>query len=241
MGRAITRTSVMKTIGIIGGIGPETTIAYYGQIIAAHRDRTNDGSYPSIVLNSIDAKRLIGPIMAGKNDEVVEVLLSAIAVLERAGAGFAAIAANTPHIVFDILRTRSPLPLVSIVEATADAALDRGIKKPVLLGTRPTMEATFYQEAFARKGMTIVTPNPAEREYIHDKYMGELFHNVIDPVTRDRLIEIVSGLEARDGIDGIILGGTELSLILTEPSYAGIPVLDTTRIHVQRIVDESFV
>jgi aspartate racemase len=231
----------MKTIGIIGGIGPETTLEYYKRIIAAHRDRIKDGSYPSIVINSIDAKRLIGPIMAGKNGEVVEVLLSAIATLEHAGASFAAIAANTPHIVFDTLQARSPLPLVSIVEATADAALERGIERPALFGTRPTMEATFYQDAFARKGMSIVTPEPTDRDYIHEKYMGELFHNIISPETRDRLVSIVSALKDRDGIDGIILGGTELSLILTEPSYDGIPVLDTTQIHVQRIVDESFV
>ena len=230
-----------RVIGIIGGIGPETTVAYYNQIITAHRARVADGSYPSIVIYSIDAKRLIGPIMAGRNDEVVDVLLSAIAVLERAGVSFAAIAANTPHIVFDTVQAGSPLPLISIVEATADAASERDIKRPALFGTRPTMEATFYQDAFARKGMTIVTPAPAEREYIHEKYMGELFHNVIKPETRDRLVAIVSALKERDRIDGVILGGTELSLILTEPDYDGIPVLDTTRIHVQRIVDESFV
>ena len=230
-----------RVIGLIGGIGPETTVAYYNQIITAHRERTRDGSYPSLVINSIDAKRLIGPIMEGRNDEVVDVLLSAITVLERAGAAFAAIAANTPHIVFDILRTRSPLPLVSIVEATADAAREQGIKNPALLGTRPTMEATFYHDVFARDWMTIVTPDEDDRAYIHEKYMGELFHNVIKTETRDRLVSIISSLERRDGIDGIILGGTELSLILTEPSYAGIPVLDTTRIHVQRIVAESFV
>ena len=229
-----------RVIGIIGGIGPETTIAYYNQIIAAHRERTPDESYPSIVITSIDAKRLIGPIMAGQNDEVVEILLSEIARLERAGASFAAIAANTPHIVFDKLKARSPLPLVSIVEATADAADQRGIKRPALFGTRPTMEATFYQDAFARKGMTILTPAAAEREYIHEKYMGELFHNVISDETRDRLVSIVSLLKQRERIDGVILGGTELSLTLTEPSYAGIPVLDTTQIHVERIVDESF-
>jgi len=231
----------MRTIGIIGGIGPETTIAYYGQIVAAHRQRVEDGSYPSIVINSIDAQRLIGPIMAGKNDEVVEVLLAGIAILERAGASFAAIAANTPHIVFDTLKARSPLPLVSIVEATADAALERGINKPALLGTRPTMEASFYHDVFARMGMSIVTPNSSERAYVHEKYMGELFHNVINRDTRDRLVSIISSLRQREGIDGVILGGTELSLILTEPGYAGIPVLDTTRIHAQRIVDESFV
>lgn len=229
----------MKTIGIIGGIGPETTLEYYRRIIAAHRERVKDGSYPSIVITSIDAKRLIGPIMAGRHDEVVEVLLSEIANLERAGASFAAIAANTPHIVFDALEAQSPLPLVSIVEATADAAHERGIRKPGLLGTRPTMEATFYSEVFARKGMMIVTPNEAEREYVHEKYMGELFHNVISPETRDRLVSIVSELKDRDGIDGIILGGTELSLILTEPAYGGIPVLDTTQIHVDRIVSAS--
>lgn len=229
----------MKTIGIIGGIGPETTIAYYQQIVAAHRERIKNGSYPSIVINSIDAKRLIGPIMAGRHDEVVEVLLTEIARLERAGASFVAIAANTPHIVFDALEAQSPLPLVSIVEATADAAHERGISNPGLLGTRPTMEATFYADVFAKMGMTIVTPNQAEREYVHEKYMGELFHNVIKPETRDRLVSIISTLKDRDGIDGIILGGTELSLILTEPDYAGIPVLDTTQIHVDRIVTAS--
>lgn len=229
----------MKTIGIIGGIGPETTLEYYKRIIAAHHERTNDGSYPSIVITSIDAKRLIGPIMAGKHDEVVDLLLAEIARLHRAGASFAAIAANTPHIVFDDLKAQSSLPLVSIVEATADAALDRGIRNPALLGTRPTMEASFYPQVFGRKGMNIATPDAQEREYIHEKYMGELFHNVISAETRDRLVSIITALRDRDGIDGIILGGTELSLILTEPSYAGVPVLDTTQIHVQRIVDES--
>jgi aspartate racemase len=188
------------------------------------------------VISSIDAQRVIGPIMAGRHDEIVEVLLSAIAVLERAGASFDAIAANTPHIVFDTLKARSTLPLISIVEATADAALERNIKRPALFGTRPTMDATFYQDAFARRGMTIVTPQPADREYIHEKYMGELFHNVIKADTRERLVSIIAVLKDREGVDGVILGGTELSLILTEPTYKNIPVLDTTRIHVDRIV-----
>jgi aspartate racemase len=229
----------VKTIGIIGGIGPETTVAYYSQIIAAHRERTRDESYPSIVINSIDAKRLVGPVLGGRFDEVVEVLVSEIARLEEAGANFAAIAANTPHIVFDELRSRSSLPLLSIVEATADAALDRGIRKPALFGTRPTMEASFYQDAFARRGITVVVPDSEQRTYIHEKYMGELFHNKINAETRDRLVSIISSLVERDGIDGVILGGTELSLILAEPSYEGVPMLDTTKIHVQRIVDES--
>ena len=229
----------MRTIGIIGGIGPETTLEYYKRIVAAHRERTNDGSYPAMVITSIDAKRLIRPIMAGEHDKVVELLLSEIARLHRSDASFAAIAANTPHIVFDDLKAQSSLPLVSIVEATADTALERGIRRPVLLGTRPTMEASFYPGVFALKGLTIVTPDPAEREFIHEKYMGELFHNVITAETRDRLVSIVAALQDRDRVDGIILGGTELSLILTEPRYAGIPVLDTTQIHVERIVDES--
>jgi aspartate racemase len=235
----IARIHTMKIIGIIGGIGPETTVAYYNQIIAAHRERTRDESYPSIVISSLDAKRLIEPVLAGRFDEVIEVLRAEIARLERAGVSFAAVAANTPHIVFDELKSRTSLPLVSIVEATADAALERGIRKPALFGTRPTMEASFYQDAFARKGITIVVPDTTQRAYIHEKYMGELFHNKINADTRVALVSIISALVERDGIDGVILGGTELSLILTEPSYEGIPVLDTTRIHVQRIVDES--
>ena len=229
----------MKTIGLIGGTGPESTIEYYGRIIAAYRDREAQRRYPSIVINSIDASTLIDLIANRRFAEVADFLVPEIARLAAAGASFGAISANTPHVVFDQVSARSTIPLISIVEATSDAAHKLGLHKLGLLGTRTTMEFGFYQEVFARNGLSIVVPDADAREYVHEKYMGELFNGIIRDETRDRLESIVAQLVKTEKIDGIILGGTELSLIIRQSTFAGVPVLDTTQIHVDRIVREA--
>ncbi|MFN2601857.1 MAG: aspartate/glutamate racemase family protein [Gemmatimonadaceae bacterium] len=229
----------MKTIGIIGGTGPESTIEYYKRIIAAYRERSADASYPSMIINSINAAPLIEYVLARELDNVTELLVPEIDRLARAGADFGLIAANTPHVVFGAVSARSSIPLISIVEATADAAVARGLERLALFGTRLTMESDFYPKTFARRNLDIVVPNEEERTFIHDVYMGELFHGVIRQQSRDALVAIASKMKERDGIDGLILGGTELSLILTEPTYAGLPVLDTTQIHVDAIVSAA--
>jgi aspartate racemase len=226
----------MQPIGIIGGIGPESTIDYYRAMIAAYRERQPDGSYPAIVINSIDAAAMLGPLMTGDLERVADGLVVELGRLERAGAGVAALAANSPHIVFDQVQRRSPLPLVSIVEATRDEALRVGVARPALFGTRMTMEARFYQDVFARHGMTIVVPDREEQAYIHDKYMNELVKGILAPETRERLLAIVAAMKARDGVDAVILGGTELPLILRDATASGIPLLDTTVIHAKAIV-----
>ena len=226
----------MKTVGIIGGIGPESTIEYYRLIIASYRERTADGSYPSIVINSIDLKRMLDLIGANRLPEVEEYLLAELERLARAGAHFAALAANTPHIVFGALRARSPVPLISIVEVTCEAARRRGLKRVGLFGTRFTMQAGFYPEAFDRVGITVVPPSPDAQVYIHDKYMSELVNGIFIPETRGGLLAIVERMKVRDGIEGLILGGTELPLILRADEYAGVQFLDTTKLHAEAIV-----
>jgi len=229
----------VKTIGIIGGTGPETTIEYYKRIIAGYREKTGDGSFPSILINSIDAKPLIDFINARDLEHVTYLLVAEVGRLAHGGASFGLIAANTPHVVFKEVDKLAAIPLISIVEATADAAVDRGLKRLGLFGTQLTMESSFYPDVFAESDLSIVVPNPEERAYVHEKYMGELFHGIVNQETRDRLVSIIAAMKQRDGIDGVILGGTELSLILTEPSYAGVPVLDTTQIHVDRAIAEA--
>jgi aspartate racemase len=228
----------MKTVGIIGGIGPESTIEYYRGIIAGYRERQTDGSYPSIILNSINLKVLIDLITANELQRAADHLVSQLQPLARAGVDFGVIAAGTPHIVFDEVRARSPIPLISIVEATRDAATKLNLKKIALFGTRFTMEGNFYQSVFAKAGITLVVPEPDEQAYIHDKYMNDLVHGIILPETHDRLLGILDGMKERDGIEGLILGGTELSLIIKDAEHDGIPILDTTKIHVARIVEE---
>jgi len=230
----------MKTVGIIGGIGPESTIEYYRLIIAGYRERQTDGSYPSIIINSINLTILLGMIMANELDKATDHLVNEVQKLARAGADFGVIAAGTPHIVFDEVRKRSAIPLISIVEAAGEAAAKLKLKKIALFGTRFTMQGRFYPDVFAKAGITLVAPEANEQTYIHDKYMNDLVNGIILPETREYLLAILDKMKERDGVEGLILGGTELSLILRDTDHNGMPILDTTRIHAERIVAELF-
>ncbi len=223
----------MRTLGIIGGTGPETTIEYYRRLIAAYRARSPEGRAPSLMVNSIDSKKLIDLVTANELTQMADYLAGEVERLARAGAGLALIAANTPHLVFDELQSRLPIPMLSIVTATRAA----GLRRLALFGTRFTMQAAFFPDIFKDRQIAIVVPNETEQTYIHDKYMSELFENIILPETRERLLEIVQAMKGREAVDGLILGGTELSLILREPTAAGLPVLDTTQIHVEAAVE----
>jgi aspartate racemase len=228
----------MKTVGIIGGIGPESTIEYYRLIIASYREQVQDGSYPRIIINSVDLKKMLLFIEANELTEVTEYLVGEVQKLARAGADFGLLAAGTPHLVFDEVNRQSPIPLLSIVEAACEAAKELGLKRPGLFATRFTMQGRFYPDVFSREGLTLVLPEQEEQAYIHDKYFRELINGIIVPETREGLLKVVDRMKERDRIDGLILGGTELTLILRDESERGIPFLDTTRIHARAAVAE---
>ena len=230
----------MKSIGIIGGIGPESTIEYYRSIITLYSERIPERSYPSIIINSIDLKKVLDLVSANNLAELADYLVSEIQRLARAGAECGLVAANTPHIVFDEVHRRSPIPLLSIVEATCDEAKTLGLTKLGLFGARFTMQARFYPDVFSREGIALAVPDQHDQAYIHHIYLNELVKGIVRSETRERLFAIVDRLKERDGIQGLILGGTELSLILRDSTVRGIPVLDTTRIHAKKIVDEAF-
>ena len=222
---------------MIGGTGPESTVEYYRRLIAAYHARVSESGAPPVIINSVDNKNLVKWFTAHDLGPVINFLAAEIERLARAGADFALIAAVTPHLGFDTLEQQARIPLLSIVEATADAATKAGLRRLALFGTRFTMEAALFPEAFARRGMAIVVPNEKEREFIHEKYMGELFVGAMLDETRAALVDIVETIKQRDNVDGLILGGTELSLILREPTAAGLPVLDTTQIHVETALE----
>jgi len=228
----------MKTVGIIGGIGPESTIIYYRSIVALYREQNPDGSYPPVLVNSIDLTKMLSLIGTNQLVEVTDFLAGEVRKLAQAGADFGLLAANTPHIVFDEIRRQSPIPLISIVEVTCKEAHSLGVKNAGLFGTRFTMQERFYPDVFSKAGITISIPEPDEQDYIHDKYMSELVNGLILPETRRRLLMIVDRMKDEQGIEGLILGGTELPLILKDVRYNGIPFLDTTQIHVKHVVAE---
>jgi aspartate racemase len=227
----------MRTLGIIGGLGSESTIDYYRFIIARYRARMPDGGYPHIIINSLDVDRGIAMLDAGRSDDLTDYLTSGVEVLVRAGANFGCIAANTPHLVFDEVQRRSAIPLLSIVRATADYAKARGVKRAGLLGTGFTMRASFYPDAFERAGIALVTPTAPEREYIHRTYIDELLKNQFLPETRMQILRIAQHMKNEEAIEVLVLAGTELPLLLRDAESA-IEFLDTTVIHVEAIVDE---
>src|SRR5216117_3733973 len=228
----------MRTLGIIGGLGPESTIDYYGRIIALYRERTADGSYPQFIINSINMKKGLDFMDANNLAGMAEYLLEEIGRLAQAGATFGLISANTPHIVFDEVASQSTIPLISIVEATCAAAKTRKLKRLALFGTRYTMQATFYPKVFSREEIELLVPEQNDQDYIHDKYMNELVPGKFLPETRASLLAIVDRMKAKSDIDGLILAGTELPLILRDADHKGIPLLDTTKIHCQAEVAE---
>jgi aspartate racemase len=227
----------MKIGGMIGGIGPGSTIEYYRGIVSLYQEKTADGSYPFLLLNSIDLKKLLDLAAAGAFPDLTEYLIHEVRKLARAGADFGFLASNTPHIVFDEVSRQSPIPLISLVECTCAEAKERGLSRLGLIGTRFTMQADFYPAVLGKDGIVVVTPRPEEQEYIHKVYLDELVRGIFLPATLQRLLAIIGEMVERDAVEGIILGGTELPLILREEQACGVPLLDTTKIHVRAIVE----
>ena len=226
----------MKTIGILGGIGPESTSDYYKQIIAAFNTRHTDLAYPEIIIYSANLNELMGIINNSDWEKLTPWLLAKIKSLHSAGAEFAAIASNTPHIVFDELQAASPIPLLSIVEETCRKARQMGLKKLGLLGTKLTMESDFYRKPFVRDGMSLTVPTAEEQALIQRKLFSEIELGIFKDSTRDELLAIAKRMVDEEQIDAVILGCTELPLILTTEEF-GIPFLNTTAIHCESIID----
>ncbi len=227
----------MQTLGMIGGLGPESTIDYYRSIIERFRARKPGSGYPHIIVNSLDVDKGIAMLDAGRLGDLADYLAAGVEVLAHAGAEFGVIAANTPHLVFDEVQRRSAIPLLSIVRATCDYAKTRGLKKAGLFGTGFTMRASFYPDEFQRAGIALITPSESEREFIHRAYIDELLKNQFLPQTRTEILRIAQRMKDEDGIEAVVLAGTELPLLL-RGSEATIEFLDTTVIHVEAIVDK---
>lgn len=229
----------MKIIGMIGGIGPESTIDYYRRLLEGTQKRNPGGPSPAIIINSIDLQKGLALLGANQLTELTEYIVPEVVRLHGAGAEFGFLAANSPHIVFNDIARRSPIPLVSIVEATCAEAKARGFTKLGLFGTRFTMHGHFYPDVFTREGVGLTVPTADEQDYIHDKYINELIPGKFLPETRDGLLAIAARMKKDDGIQALVLGGTELPLILTDSSLLGIPFLDTTQIHVNAILERA--
>lgn len=227
------------TVGIVGGIGPESTVDYYRGIINGYRSLSDGVNYPRILINSINMTDMLARIDCNDYPGVVDLLLDAVVALKNAGASLAVIASNTPHVVFDNIQARSPIPLISIVEATCKRALALELKKILLIGTRFTMQHHFYQDEFARHGISVIVPSSADQEIIHNIIFPELEEGIVIPEKKMQIVSLCNNIIESAQCDGIILGCTELPLMLGEHDF-NITVLNTTGIHIDAIVENIF-
>jgi len=226
----------MKTIGLVGGMTPESTRLYYDLLIRGAREPGGDPlRNPEILVYSLDLAELVAVQRRGDRKAMGEYLGDLLERLRRAGAEVGALTANTPHAYLDEIRAETSLPLVSIVSATRDAASGLGLKHALLLGTRTTMDAEMYPGELAGAGIEIVRPGEDDRAFIDHTIYNELALGQVSPETRQRYLDICARHIETDGVDSVILGCTEIPLVISSDDLS-VEVLDTTRIHVAAIL-----
>jgi aspartate racemase len=218
-----------KTIGILGGMSPESTVAYYEYITRTYTKQFGDYGYPEILIYSVSFQPYVDWPKEDRWDLVAEGLSRAARALEVAGADVILIATNTMHIVFDEVETSVNVPMLSLLDVVGDAIEVRGMETVGLLGTAFTMEKSFYQDALAERGITVLVPDAPDRKRVNGVIYDELVVGEIREVSRELFVGIVRGLAER-GAEGVILGCTEIPLLISEED-ARMPLFDTTVIH----------
>lgn len=221
-----------KRIGILGGLTPESTVTYYQHIFRRYEELYGDLSYPEMVIYDVSFQRFEDWMSKEDWESIEEALLDGLKRLAAAGSDFAVIATNTMHILFEKLQARSSIPLISIVDATAEAINGEGLKVVGLLGTRFTMEKPFYLEGLKKHGIDTIVPNKEERDYINKVVFGELSRGILLTESRNGYLEIINSLVER-GAQGIVLGCTEIPILVTQ-EYTDVKLFDTAVIHAEK-------
>lgn len=224
-----------KRIGILGGMSPESTAEYYRHITHAYTDRFGDFSFPEIIIYSVNFQLYVDWPKGDRWDLVAKGLSQAAQSLEAAGADFIIIATNTMHLVFDQVQANVNIPVLSLLDAVGETILARGLKTVGLLGTKFTVEKTFYHQALARKGISVLVPEADQRSYVDNVIYNELTAGQIKDDSRSGLVTIINRLAER-GAEGVVLGCTEIPLLVHEDDVE-VPLLDTTAIHAEAALD----
>lgn len=226
----------MKKLGLVGGIGPASTLEYYKGITEGYRERIGGGNYPQMLIDSLNLAEMYSLVDNKQWDEFTARFVGSIKTLAAGGAEYAAMAANTAHIVFDAVRSQSPLPLVSLVEETCKYAKSKNCRRVVIFGTGFTMSSGLYSDAFAKYGIDAFVPTADEQSSIHNIIFPHLEEGIVLPEEKKTMLQIANRMLSEKNADALILGCTELSLMIKENDL-DVLVLDTTQIHIKAILD----
>ena len=201
-----------KKIGILGGFSLVSTIKYYKTITDLYFEKFKDYYYPEIIINSLDFQYFTDLENEKRTEEYIHYIASSNNALEKAGANFIIMAANSPHSVFEEVEKLSKLPIISIVDTAAKYASENRLKKTLLTGIKYTMQSDFYQKGFKKSGLEVITPNEEHQNKINDIIFNELVLDKFLDKTRKQFIEIINSYD----VDGVILACTELPLLLDQ-------------------------
>lgn len=225
----------MKKLGLVGGTGPLSTIEYYKEINRLVNEKTNGEQFPELTVDSVDLYALLRMVEAEKYDEACEYLGTSVKRLAGCGADYVAFTAITCHILFPQVAAICPVPMISIPETTAEYIKEKGYQKVGLLGTIFTMEHDYLSGPITMRGIEVVVPPEKERLLISNYIYSELELGIIKPETVAELVAVIERMKAEDGIEAIILGCTELPLVLND-SISPVPCIDTVKIHIDKLV-----
>jgi aspartate racemase len=220
----------MKTIGILGGIGPESTVAYYSHITRTYYQNYLNYKHPEIIVYSFS----LGEFIESRY-ELPRKTKEAIEKMWLAGADFVVAACNSLHVVYEEVSPRVPIPWISIMDATAERIVEMGLSTIGLLGTTFTMSGGFYQRALVKYGAEVVVPEAKIQEMVDRIIFEELVRREIRDKSRQFVVGAVLKL-AGAGAQGVVLGCTELPFLINQ-EHVGIPVFNTTAIHAQKALD----
>ena len=224
-----------KTIGILGGMTPESTTVYYEHITRSYMEKFGDFGFPEIIVYSVSFQQYEDWMIAGAWDNIEKGLIEGMRNLEKAGADFAVIATNTMHKVFPQIQEAVSIPLVSIIDAVAEEINNRGMKTVGLLGTRFTMTEPFYKDGLTQQGIKTLIPDERDRKTVDDIIFHELGRGILNDDSRQKYVDVVKRLHAQ-GAQGVILGCTEIPLLITEADCE-VPLFNTTVIHAEKALE----
>jgi len=224
-----------KKIGILGGLSPESTATYYEYITREYTKRYGDYSYPEIIMYSVNFQEFVDWQNQDQWDLAADKMIEVFRALEKAGADFGLIASNTMHVVFDKVQREISIPLINIIEVTAEAIKKEGIKTVGLLGTIFTMSKHFYKACLETRGIITLVPDREDQKFVNSVIYEELTRGLIKLKSKERYVKIVKKIKEK-GAEGIVLGCTEIPLLIKEKD-CGVRLYDTTLIHAEKALN----
>ncbi|MFZ5990141.1 MAG: aspartate/glutamate racemase family protein [Bacillota bacterium] len=224
----------MKKVGIVGGLGPASTIDYYREIIEIYRKVNGNDNYPEIVIDSMNMGELVKEIEARNFNSVANQILNSISNLEKAGASFAAIASNSPHIVWDLIKDKTNIPLISIINTTCDYIAKHDYRKVLIFATKFTMKNGLYSNALTKRNIDWILPNEDDIEILGDIIYPNLENGIVIEEDKKKMITIAEKYIEQHSADSILLGCTEIPLMI-KSNDVSVPVINTTQIHIEKI------